>query len=162
MKSLCNVAHFNVDSAQFERGSYCMTSEHFANDAPQLPSDRSFGFLFVVVFVATAGYTFYKGFSVVLTSALVVVAALLATLSALAPKLLAPSNRAWFALGLLLGKIVNPVVMGAIFFVCITPIAIATRLAGRDVLKLRKRKVATHWVERYPIGPNADSFKNQF
>jgi hypothetical protein len=57
---------------------------------------------------------------------------------------------------------VSPVVLGVVFFLLITPVAVCSRLAGRDALRLRKRSVQSHWVERVPKGPAADSFKNQF
>jgi hypothetical protein len=66
---------------------------------PNLPSERSFGFLFVVVFAIVGGYTFYMGLSTALTATLLSVAALLVIISTFKPKLLAPFNRAWFTLG---------------------------------------------------------------
>ena len=65
-------------------------------------------------------------------------------------------------LGLALGKVVSPLVLGIIFFGLITPIALIARLIGRDELKLKRPNKSTYWSE--PIGSNsdADSFKNQF
>ena len=39
-------------------------------------------------------------------------------------KILGPLNQIWFKFGILLGKVVSPIVMGIIFFLVITPIAI--------------------------------------
>jgi hypothetical protein len=61
-----------------------------------------------------------------------------------------------------LGKIVSPIVLGFIFFIIITPVAIVTKLAGRDALKLRKQNVDSYWVDRSPPGPEPESFKEQF
>ena len=76
--------------------------------------------------------------------------------------LLTPLNKAWFMLGLALGKVVSPIVLGIIFFGLITPIALIAKLMGRDELKLKRPKKISYWSE--PIGSNsdADSFKNQF
>ena len=83
-------------------------------------------------------------------------------LAILAPAALHTLNRVWFKLGLLLGKIVSPVVLGVIFFLVIAPLGVAMRLFGRDELKLKARNDATYWKTRLPPGPRADSFANQF
>ena len=83
-------------------------------------------------------------------------------LTLLAPQWLRPFNRAWFLLGELLGKIVSPIVLGVIFFLLITPVALVGRLLGRDELRLKRKPVNSYWVDRTPPGPEADSFKNQF
>ena len=79
-----------------------------------------------------------------------------------APKMLSPINWAWHELGMLLGKIVSPIVLGVIFFLMITPISLITRLFGRDELRLKKLSLQSYWVDRSPSGPSSDSFKNQF
>ena len=94
--------------------------------------------------------------------AALVVAVLFAGVTLLAPQALTRLNRLWYDLGMLLGKITSPVVLGVIFFVLITPVALALRLFGRDYLKMRKRSVESYWVDRSPPGPPSDSFKNQY
>ena len=78
------------------------------------------------------------------------------------PQLLTPLNRLWYALGILLGKVISPIVLGAMFFLIITPIALITRLFGRDELKIRKLSLQSYWVDRSPQGPPSESFNNQF
>jgi hypothetical protein len=65
-------------------------------------------------------------------------------------------------LGLLLGKIISPIVLGLIFFVLITPVSLVTRLFGRDELKMKKRSVESYWVDRSPPEPPSNTFKNQY
>lgn len=127
-----------------------------------LPDDRKFGWLFVAVFLLLAAYLDHVGLPAAAPAACLGIAALLAAASLAAPHRLAPLNRAWFALGLLLGRIVNPLVLGLLFYLLITPVALVQRLAGRDALRLRGRGAASHWVPRSPPGPGGDSFKNQF
>lgn len=129
---------------------------------PQLPPERSFGYLFVVACGAGAAYVHYAGLSFVLTGFLGGLAAALLIVSLLRPGLLAPLNRGWFALGLLLGRVMSPIVLGVIFFLVITPVALVTRLSGRDVLKLRRTGISTYWVARDPPGPEPESFRHQF
>ena len=74
---------------------------------------------------------------------------------------LAASNRAWFRLGLLLSRIVSPVVVGAMFLLIVTPVALVMRAAGRDALRLRSR-AGSYWIKRTPPGLPPESFKHQF
>jgi Saxitoxin biosynthesis operon protein SxtJ len=73
---------------------------------------------------------------------------------AIRPAILAPLNRLWFKLGMLLGRVTNPVVMGIIFFLVVTPAAFVLRLMGKDP---RRRKfdpaAPSYWIERKPPGP---------
>jgi len=101
----------------------------------KLPSERSFGLLFTVIFLLSG---------------------------LLAPRLLTPLNKLWFQLGLAMGRIVSPIVLGVLFFIVITPVAIFMRIIGRDELKLKKQNVSSYWIERTPPGPEPESFKDQF
>lgn len=127
-----------------------------------LPSNRKFGGLFSAIFAVAAVYLYF--FKAASTSALVLIAlaALFAVVTITAPTLLAPLNRLWFQLGLLLGRIVSPLVLGGIFFLLITPASLLSRWLGRDELRMKKRAVATYWVNREPPGPAPESFRNQF
>jgi hypothetical protein len=128
---------------------------------PKMPSNTKFGWFFAAVFAALAAYGFWKDWSLVFIVAMIVaVLFVAATLSA--PQILTPLNRLWYGLGLLLGKIVSPIVLGIIFFVLITPTSLITRLFGRDELKMKKRYVESYWVDRSPPGPPPDSFKTQY
>lgn len=128
---------------------------------PPLPSNQKFGWLFALVCAVGAAYAYAKGYPL-RVAVLAVFAAAFAGVTVLAPGLLAPLNRIWYRFGLLLGKIVSPVVLGAIFFLVITPVSLATRLFGRDPLRLKPRQAASYWIDRTPPGPAAESFKNQF
>ena len=75
---------------------------------------------------------------------------------------LAPLNKAWAALGQILGRLVSPIVLGLIFFCLITPVALIGRIGGRDQLRLKTRADTSYWIKREPPGPAPDSFKNQF
>ena len=129
-----------------------------------LPSERSFGLLFGAVFALLAAYGwFFKGWSSMLALALVGVALAFVLVGFVAPKILRPLNWLWFQLGQLLGKIVSPIVLGAIFFLLLTPLSLVTRLFGRDDLRIkRKASQTSYWLDRAPPGPAPDSFKNQF
>ena len=89
-------------------------------------------------------------------------ASLLLIFGLLAPARLAPLNRAWTKLGLLLFKVVNPVVLGLIYLTTIVPIGLLMRLRGRDLLSRRfDRQAASYWVVRTP-GPAPETMIRQF
>jgi hypothetical protein len=79
------------------------------------------------------------------------------------PALLAPINRLWTRFGLLLHHIVNPIVMGLMFYLAITPIGVLMRLLGKDPLKRRfDPAAATYWIQRQPGDPKSQTMINQF
>lgn len=124
-------------------------------------SDRSFGLTFAAVALILGGIALWRGrdWGVYALAASVAFAAL----ALAAPKLLAPFNRAWLKLGLLLHHVVNPVVMGLMFFGVITPMALVLRLAGKDLLRLRfDRQARSYWIPREPPGPAPDTMRHQF
>lgn len=127
----------------------------------QLPSNRTFGLFFTGVFAVVALYTLWHERLIwaAITGACSV-GFLGVTL--VAKDLLTPLNRLWMQFGLLLSKIVSPIVLGFLFYGLFTPIAMITRVFGRDELRLKRTKAASHWRVREPAGPDPQSFKNQF
>jgi hypothetical protein len=88
---------------------------------------------------------------------------LFAAAALLAPRLLKPLNRAWFALGLLLHYVVNPVIMAVMFYGAILPMAMLLRWLGKDLLRLKREPNAqTYWIAREPPGPAPGSMSKQF
>src|SRR5262249_32194049 len=73
-----------------------------------------------------------------------------------------PLNMLWMKLGFLLHKIVNPIVMGLLFYGTVFPTGLMVRLRGRDLLRLeRDRGADTYWIARAP-GPAPESMRDQF
>jgi ABC-type uncharacterized transport system permease subunit len=127
-----------------------------------LPSERKFGVLFTLVFAVLTAYLAWKAWSQVAIGVGAVLAAGFAVATLVRPAVLAPLNRAWFALGVLLGRIISPIVLGAMFFLLITPIGLIARAFGRDELRLKPQDVNSYWRERSDPVAAAESFKNQF
>jgi hypothetical protein len=73
--------------------------------------------------------------------------------------LLLPINKLWFKFGLLLGKVVSPFIMGAIFFFVVTPIGILMKIFRKDLLNLKFNTNNSYWIEKK--GPKS-KMKNQF
>ena len=87
----------------------------------------------------------------------------LVVLGIVAPTRLAPLNRAWTALSLILFKIVNPLVLGIMFFLVVLPIGLLMRLFGKDPLRLKfDREAPTYWIDKEPLGPAKETMRNQF
>jgi hypothetical protein len=88
---------------------------------------------------------------------------LLLVFGLIAPARLAPLNRAWTGLGLLLFKVVNPVVLGLIYLTTIVPIGLTMRLLRRDLLSLQfERQATSYWVVRESPGPPPETMIRQF
>jgi len=127
----------------------------------KLPSDKKFGWFFCAVFLVAAGWFAWIS-SLVWSSVFSSAAVLFAIVILASPSALRPLNHLWSGFGILLGKIISPIVLGLIFFFLITPVAFVTRLFGRDELKMRRRSVQSYWLARTQPGPPSESFKNQF
>lgn len=84
------------------------------------------------------------------------------TLSAWKPSLLHQMNRAWMIFGLTLGRIVNPIVMGLIFYVIFVPTALFLKIVGRDELRLKVKSRETYWKLRPADHERQDPFRQQF
>ena len=128
-----------------------------------LPSNKKFGWFLTFVLFAIGFYFFISRDEADSTVRWLYGGAILcAAITVIIPKWLAPLNRVWFKFGILLGKIFSPLILGAIFFIIITPTALISRLFGRDELRLKRTTAITYWLDRTPPGPNGDSFDNQF
>jgi len=78
------------------------------------------------------------------------------------PALLRPLNRLWMKLGLVLHRIVNPIVMGLLFYGTIWPTGLVMRLRGRDLLRLKREPGSnSYWIARAP-GPAPETMRDQF
>ena len=90
-------------------------------------------------------------------------AIVMAGITIVAPGLLTYPNRMWGKLGVLMSKVISPVVMGLLFYVIITPIAVFMRLIGKDLLSLKWHPEAkSYWIVRDPPGTAAESLRNKF
>ena len=122
-----------------------------------ISSNKSFGIVFFIVFFLIALYPLINGSEVRVWSLTISIIFLI--LGLLKSKILTPLNRLWFKFGVFLGKIVSPLVMGAIFFMVVTPISIIMRLLGKDILSLKYNNSKSYWIKK--DGPKS-KMKNQF
>lgn len=131
------------------------------DDGVKAGSERAFGLVFAAVFALIGLWPLLSASGVRLWA--LIVAALFLAAAFLAPAALKPLNRVWFGFGMLLHKIVSPLVMALLFFTTVTPIALLMRVAGKDPLRLKfDRAARSYWIERTPPGPEPDSMRRQF
>jgi Saxitoxin biosynthesis operon protein SxtJ len=124
-------------------------------------SNRTFGLVFAVFFALVALLPILRGHAV--RGWALPVSALFLFTALAAPKILAPLNRAWTALGTLLHAVINPLVLGVLFYLVFTPFGWVLRRMGKDFLRLRPAPAApTYWIPRQPPGPPPESMSRQF
>ena len=125
------------------------------------PSDRNFGFTMAAVFALIGGFGIYKGSSH--APLWLCISVIFTGLTLWRPRSLKLANRAWLKLGLLMYRVVNPVIMAVLFFGAMLPIGLLMRLFGKDFLKLeRDRSLPTYWLPRADPRPPSESMRQQF
>jgi hypothetical protein len=124
-------------------------------------SDRSFGVVMTVGFAVLSLLNWWHDGHLWRWTASI--AALFFAAVLFYPPVLGPLNRLWLKLGLLLHKVVNPIVMGLLFFGIVLPTGLIMRALRKDPLRLKRQPDAnSYWIERHPPGPASESMKDQF
>ena len=126
-------------------------------DDVKISSNRSFGIVFFVVFLLIALYPLTYSGEIRIWS--IIISFIFIVLGLLNSKILTPLNNLWFKFGIILGKIVSPLVMGVIFFFVVTPIGLLMRLLGKDLINLKYNNNKSYWIEKKD--PKS-KMKNQF
>lgn len=130
-------------------------------EALKLPSERSFGITFVVVFALIGLFPLLHGGNIRLWALAICLITLLITLAT--PFLLRPLNDIWMRFALLLHRLTNPIVLGLLFVLVVIPIAFFVRLTGGVLLSpTTAPESGTYWITRKPPGPDPQSMRNQF
>ena len=120
-------------------------------------SNKSFGIVFFIVFLIIAFYPlFYEG-SLRIWSLIISITFLILGLTN--SKVLTPLNNIWISFGIILGKVISPLIMGIIFFFVVTPIGVFMRIIGKDLLNLKFTKQKSYWIEN---NQPKSKMKNQF
>ena len=114
----------------------------------KVSSNRSFGFLFFVVFFIISLWPLKSQGDLRLWA--FILSLIFLVLGVLNSKFLTPLNKLWFKFGIILGSIISPIIMGTVFFLVVTPIGIIMRFSGKDLLRINKSKHAsTYWIKRH-------------
>ena len=126
-------------------------------------SDRAFAFLFALIFLAIAVYPWAVSTGGIRVWALAI-ALLLGVCGTFIPRVFHYPNQYWIKLGMLLGRITSPIILGILFFGLVTPIALLSRLVGSDPLRVRRtvKRKDTYWIEREPDESEATTMSRQY
>ena len=123
----------------------------------KLGTNRSFGIVFFLVFLIISLLPLLNSNDIRIWS--LIVAIIFLILGIINSKILTPINKLWFKFGIFLGNIISPLVMGIIYFVVVTPIALFLKVIKKDVLSLKKTKKSSYWKNKEKHNSN---MKNQF
>ena len=126
-------------------------------DDIKISSNKSFGIVFFVVFLLIAIYPLTNGGDIRIWSG--IISFIFLVLGLLNSSILTPLNKIWFKFGIILGKIISPVIMAIIFFLVVTPTGLIMRILRKDVLNLKYNQNKSYWIEKE--GPKS-KMKNQF
>ena len=127
----------------------------------ELPSNRKFGFFFTCIISAIGIFFFYKS-NIFFSYTAFLFATLFLLTTLLKPDLLLTLNKIWMRFGFVLGIIINPIVLGSIFFLLFTPISLVTRLFRRDELRLKLVNRPSQWKKFTIKSKEINEFKKQF
>ena len=104
-------------------------------DDIKISSNKSFGIVFFVVFLLIAIYPLTNGGDIRIWSG--IISFIFLVLGLLNSSILTPLNKIWFKFGIILGKIISPVIMAIIFFLVVTPTGLIMRILRKDILNLK-------------------------
>ena len=123
----------------------------------KIGSNRSFGVVFFIVFLIIALWPLQNNNDIRIWS--LIISLIFLFLGIFNSKLLNPLNILWYKFGIFLGRIISPIIMGLIFFIVVTPIAILLKIFKKDVLSLKKNNSDTYWKKKSDYDSN---MRNQF
>jgi len=126
-------------------------------DEIKISSNRNFGVVFFVVFFLIALYplTYDEG----IRTWSIIISLFFLILGLFNSKILNPLNKLWFKFGIILGKIISPLIMGIIYFLVVTPTGLIMRLLRKDILNLKYKKDKSYWIKK---NEKKNNMKNQF
>jgi len=116
----------------------------------------AFGILFFIFFLIVGLYPLISSKPIRVWSVILSLVFLIITI--IKPNLFTSLNKLWIKFGILLGKIISPIVMGFVFFFVVTPIGIIMKILKKDVMAL-KRGATSYWIARED---KVQSMKKQF
>lgn len=136
--------------------------ESFAReDSVARGSDRSFGLVMAGAFFLLSALNGWHGGRIWPWLCLGAAAFLVASVAC--PTVLKPLNRLWFRFGLLLHKVVSPILMALVFYGAVMPTGVIMRLLGKDLLRLRlEAHSKTYWIKREAASVSRGTMREQF
>ena len=120
-------------------------------------TEKNFGLVFSAVFFLFTVYLFLQDNLIwVLTITFCLIFFIISFTN---PKIFYLANIIWFKIGMSLGSIVAPLVMGLIFILVVIPTGFLLKLFGKNPLKKSNKNELSYWVKRkYPMNSMKDQF----
>ena len=122
----------------------------------KVASNKSFGIVFFVFFLAVALYPLINNEELRVWS--LILSLIFLVLGLVNSSILTPLNLIWFKFGMLLGRIISPIIMAMVFFCVVTPTGLIMKLFRKDLLNLKKKNKKSYWIER----KSRSEMRNQF
>ena len=107
---------------------------------------KSFGIIFGIIFFIIAAYLFSKNNEIYTIS--IYSGLFFAIIALIIPSFLKPIYIVWMVFGLLLGWLMTRIILGLLFYIIITPIAILVKILGKDFLDLKNVNKNSYWNKR--------------
>jgi hypothetical protein len=128
------------------------------------PSNRSFGLTVGgILLVLGVVRLFAKGGFEPMAGIMLAIGGALLLLGVLWPNSLSRANRAWMALGVLMGRVMSPIILFLVYAFAFVPVGILMRLKRHDPLRrTRSNKAESYWIEREASDDPARGMLNQF
>ena len=127
-----------------------------------LPSDKKFGLFFCVICFIFYLYTYFSNTFIRFNFILLFLSLTFLLFSFYKSIYLRPLNLGWYYIGILLGKVANPIILGVMFYFLLTPISIMLKIFRRDELEINTNLKLSSWKNYKKKKYNLDYFKNQF
>jgi hypothetical protein len=112
----------------------------------KMSSNKSFGIVFFIFFFIVSIFPLLNNENIRIWS--LIISFIFLALGLMNSIILNPLNKIWFKFGILLGKIVSPLVMGIIYFFVVTPIGFLMKIFKKDYLNLKFNNKKTYWVDK--------------
>ena len=119
-------------------------------------SNKSFGIVFFIFFLILSFYFYFTEKNINLY--LISISLIFLVLGLINSSILTPLNLLWLKFGILLGRVVSPIIMGLVFFGVVTPTGLIMKILKKDLLKLKRSEKKSYWIER----KTKSEMKNQF
>ena len=103
----------------------------------QIPSNKNFGITFGIIFIIVSIILFFYDLSYLL---LALIGLIFIFLGIINSKFLYPLNFIWFKFGILLSRLVSPLVLFLMFYLIITPYALIVRLFKKEIREIKSKK----------------------
>ena len=115
-----------------------------------------FGMIFFLLFLVIGLYPLKSDGDIRIWS--IVLSLVFIIITIIKPNLFTFLNKLWIKFGILLGKIVSPIIISFIFFFLVIPTGIFVRILKKDIMGLKRRK-SSYWINR---DNKLQSMKKQF